>query len=302
MIAMSTVADRPNSIAESLRSATQELRGHSDSPRLDAEVLLGNLLGATRAALLLRGDETLGTGTLRAFGELIARRAAGVPVAYLTGIREFWSLPLTVTSDVLVPRPETELMVEQALELLAPAADTPAVLDLGTGSGAIALAVALERPRARIVGVDISAAAARVARGNAIALGLGHIEWRVGSWFAAVPNERFDLILSNPPYVAADDPALAALRAEPAAALIGGPTGLEQLSVIIAAAPSHLVPGGWLLTEHGADQAREVAALFERHHFRDIRSHEDYSGRPRLTRGRYRGPFGSPPSLNQEPS
>jgi release factor glutamine methyltransferase len=298
----SAVADRPNSIAESLRSAALELLEHSDSPRLDAEVLLGSLLGAARSSLLMRGDEALRADTEQAFRELIARRASGVPVAYLTGMREFWSLPLKVTCDVLVPRPETELIVEQALELLAPAHGAPAVLDLGTGSGAIALAVALERPRARIVGVDISEAAARVARDNANALGLTRIEWRVGSWFAAVPNERFDLILSNPPYIAAGDPALAALQAEPAVALIGGPTGLEQLSSIIAAAPSHLVPGGWLLTEHGADQAREVAALFESHHFQDIQSHEDYSGRPRLTRGRYRGPLRIPPSLNQEPS
>jgi release factor glutamine methyltransferase len=302
MMSVSTVADRPKSIAEALRSAARELNGRSDSPRLDAEVLLGNLLGATRSALLLRGDEALRADTERAFRELIARRAAGMPVAYLTGIREFWSLPLKVTPDVLVPRPETELLIEQALDLLAPAPAAPAVLDLGTGSGAIALAIALERPRARIVGVDISEAAAQVARDNANALGLRRIEWRVGCWFAAVQNQRFDLILSNPPYVAAGDPALASLRAEPALALIGGPTGLEQLSDIIAAAPSHLVPGGWLLTEHGADQAREVAALFERHHFQDIHSHQDYSGRPRLTRGRYGGPPQSPPSLNQEPS
>jgi release factor glutamine methyltransferase len=299
---LSTVAERPTSIAESLQSAARELNGRSDSPRLDAEILLGKVLGATRSALLRRGDEALRTGTEQAFRELIARRAAGAPVAYLTGMREFWSLSLKVTPDVLVPRPETELLVEQALELLGPATAARTVLDLGTGSGAIALAVARERPRARVVGVDISATAARVARDNANALGLSRIEWRVGSWFAAVANERFDLILSNPPYVAAGDPALAALRAEPAIALVGGPTGLEQLSAIIAAAPSHLVPGGWLVTEHGAAQAREVAALFERHRFQDVQSLKDYSGRPRLTRGRYGGPPGNPPSLNQEPS
>src|ERR1700677_270821 len=203
MISVSTVADRPNSIAESLRSATHELLGHSDSPRLDAEVLLGNLLGATRAALLLQGDETLCADTARVFRELITRRAAGVPVAYLTGIREFWSLPLKVTPAVLVPRPETELIVEQALALLGPAAAAPAVLDLGTGSGAIALAVALERPRARIVGVDLSEAAVRVARDNAIALGLGHIEWRVGSWVGARPRGGLPLLLPQPPPLSA---------------------------------------------------------------------------------------------------
>jgi release factor glutamine methyltransferase len=296
----STLTDRPNTIAGSLRLAAQLLSERSDSPQLDAEVLLGSLLGATRSALKLRGDEALGADTVVAYRELIVRRAGGMPVAYLTGIREFWSLPLKVTPAVLVPRPETELLVEQALELLVDA--SAAVLDLGTGSGAIALAVASERRDARMVGVDISEEAVRVARANAHALGLAHIEWRVGSWFAAVADRRFDFILSNPPYIGARDAALASLQAEPATALIGGPTGLEQLASIIAAAPSHLLPGGWLLTEHGADQARSVRALFERQHFQDICSFDDYSGRPRLTRGRLRGPLASPPSLNQEPS
>ena len=298
MNSSSAVTDRPNTIAGSLRMAAQLLCERSDSPQLDAEVLLGGLLGATRAALKLRSDETLGADIEIAYRELIVRRAGGVPVAYLTGIREFWSLRLKVTPAVLVPRPETELLVEQALELLV--GGPRAVLDLGTGSGAIALAVASERRDARVVGVDISEEAVRVARDNARALGLTHIEWRVGSWFAAVADERFDIILSNPPYIGARDAALASLQAEPAMALIGGPTGLEQLSSIIAAAPSHLLPGGWLLTEHGADQAHAVAALFERQHFQDIRSLEDYSGRPRLTRGQLRGPLGSPPPLNQE--
>jgi release factor glutamine methyltransferase len=296
LISVRTVTDTPNTIAGLLRIAAELLCERSDSPRLDAEVILGNLLGATRSALTVRRDDAIDADTERAYRELIVRRAGGAPVAYLTGVREFWSLPLKVTPAVLVPRPETELLVEQALELLV--GGSAAVLDLGTGSGAIALAVASERRDARVVGVDISEAAIRVARDNAEALGLAHIEWRVGSWFAAVAEERFDVILSNPPYIRARDAALASLQAEPAMALIGGPTGLEQLSSIIAAAASHLNPGGWLLTEHGADQAGAVAALFERQHFQDIRSLEDYSGRPPLTRGQLRGP--SPPPLNQE--
>ncbi|HEY3849972.1 MAG TPA: peptide chain release factor N(5)-glutamine methyltransferase [Steroidobacteraceae bacterium] len=293
-------ADRPATIAESLRSAVRVLHACSDSPRLDAEILLGKVLGTTRAALVRRGEEALPADAGRAYREFIARRAKGMPVAYLTGIREFWSLPFKVTPAVLVPRPESELLVERALELL-PVDGAPAVLDLGTGSGALALALAFERRRARIVGVDISEAAARVARDNAAALGLTQVEWRIGSWFAPVRDRRFDLILSNPPYIAAGDPALEQLRAEPAQALVGGPTGLEQLACIIAAAPSHLVPGGWLLVEHGADQAREAAALFERHHFEDVHSHRDYSGRPRVTRGRHRGSPRGPLPLNQEP-
>jgi release factor glutamine methyltransferase len=304
MMTPNAVADPPDTIASLLRSAARALGGCSDSPELDAEVLLGHLLGAGRSALWSRGDETLRGGTGRAYRELIDRRAGGVPVAYLTGLREFWSLPLKVTPAVLVPRPETELLVEQALELLTPAdgqpADgQPAVLDLGTGSGAIAIAVASERRHARMVGVDISEAAASLARENAEALGLSGIEWRVGSWFSAVPGERFDLILANPPYVAAGDPVLASLRAEPAIALIGGATGLEHLASIIAGATAHLVPGGWLLVEHGADQAREVASLFGRHGFADVHSLNDYAGRPRMMRGRQ--PVCRSLSPNQEP-
>jgi release factor glutamine methyltransferase len=299
---VSTVTERPNTIAESLQMAVHALSGRSDSPRLDAEVLLGSLLGTTRSGLMLRGEEALGADHGRAYRDLIVRRASGEPVAYLTGKREFWSLPLKVTPAVLVPRPETELLVEHALELLPPEEGVAAaVLDLGTGSGAIAIAVASERRRARVVGIDISEAALRVARDNADALGLTRIDWRLGSWFAAVPDERFDIILSNPPYIAADDAALTALHAEPGVALIGGPTGIEQLASIIGAAPSHLRPGGWLLTEHGADQAREVAALFESHRFQQVHSHEDYSGLLRITRGQFGAPPGGPPSTNQEP-
>jgi release factor glutamine methyltransferase len=207
MIPVSTIADRPATIAESLRAAVRVLHACGDSPRLDAEILLGNLLGTTRAALVRRGEEVLNADTERAYRELIALRAKGVPVAYLTGIREFWSLPFKVTPAVLVPRPESELLVERALKLLPMVDGAPAVLDLGTGSGVLALALAFERRRARIVGVDISEAAARVARDNAAALGLTQVEWRVGSWFAPVQNERFDLILSNPPYIAAARPA-----------------------------------------------------------------------------------------------
>jgi len=301
MIPVSTIADRAATIAEALHAAVRVLHASSDSPRLDAEILLGKLLGTTRAALVRRGEEALPADAEHAYRELIARRAQGVPVAYLTGIREFWSLPFKVTPAVLVPRPESELLVEQALELLPEGDGAPAVLDLGTGSGALALAVAFERRRARVVGVDISEAATRVARDNAAALGLTQVEWRVGSWFAPVRDERFDLILSNPPYIAAGDPALDLLRAEPAEALVGGTTGLEQLACIIAAAPSHLVPGGWLLVEHGADQAREAAALFERHDFENVHSCQDYSGRPRVTRGRHRGLPRDPLPLNQEP-
>ena len=273
-----------HTIGEILKRAARTLAPHSASPRLDAELLLGAVLGIARSALIVRGSETLAQDLLRDYQGLLDRRVRGAPVAYLTGTREFWSLPLKVTPAVLVPRPETETLVEQALEL-APLEQESKVLDLGTGSGAVALAIAAERARARVIGVDISAAALEVARENGRALALSNVEWRRGSWFEPVPGERFDLIVANPPYIADGDPALLSLTAEPALALVGGPTGLEALAAIIVDAAAHLEPGGTLLLEHGFDQHDEVARLLARHRFTGVRSHADCSGKLRVTRG-----------------
>lgn len=280
-----------STVAETLQSGARSLDCHSDSPRLDAELLLGKLLGLSRPGLIARGNEPVPPEREQAYANLIERRLKGAPVAYLTGSREFWSLALKVTPAVLVPRPETELLVELALGLLpehqaCPSAERAcSILDLGTGSGAIALAIASERPRWRVTGVDISPAALDVAIQNSHNLGLAHIEWRLGSWFEAVPGERFDMIVANPPYVAAADPALEKLRAEPAIALCVGPTGLEALSAIAGDAAAHLHERGWLIMEHGSDQAPDVAQLFEHHGFTSIRSHLDFSGKPRVTLG-----------------
>jgi release factor glutamine methyltransferase len=271
-------------IAEAVKNAAHALEPHSESPRLDAELLLATLLDVPRSALLARGNERVALHDESAYAELIAQRADGVPIAYLTGRREFWSLPLKVSPAVLVPRPETEILVEQALALL-PGDAARSVLDLGTGSGAIALSLAHERARWAITAVDMSSAALDVATQNAQALNLSHIQWRLGSWFDPVQGERFHLIVANPPYIAARDPALKALRAEPAAALIAGPTGLEALSVIIAQAPAHLHAGGWLALEHGSAQALDVAQLLQLHGFDSIRTYSDFSGRPRVTLG-----------------
>jgi release factor glutamine methyltransferase len=273
-----------DTIAEVLRRAVHSLAQHSESPRLDAEILLGKVLGVTRSALIVRGPEPIAADALHQYQRLIERRATGTPVAYLTGTREFWSLQLDVTSAVLVPRPETETLVELALRLL-PLDGDAAVLDLGTGSGAIALAIAAERPRARVTGVDISPAALGVARRNAGALELPRIAWRLGSWFEPLAGERFDVIVANPPYVADTDPALAKLADEPLLALRSGPTGLESLEAIIEQAPAHLEPQGWVLLEHGSSQGPDVARLLERRGFTNVRSHDDYSGRPRVTLG-----------------
>lgn len=270
-------------IAETVTSAACKLDAHSESPRLDAEVLLSTILGLPRAALIARADEPLKEEQQRAYAELIRQRADGTPVAYLTGWREFWSLPLRVSPAVLIPRPETETLLEQALMLL-PRDAACAVLDLGTGSGAIALGLAHERPRWQITAVDLSPAALEIAQLNAQALGLT-IRWRLGNWFDAVPGERFHLIAANPPYVSAADPALQLLSAEPLMALSPGATGLEALSAIIAQAPEHLHPFGSLALEHGLTQARIVAQLLQQHGFTSIRTFPDFSGRPRVTLG-----------------
>jgi release factor glutamine methyltransferase len=286
-----------STVAETLQSGASALNSHSDSPRLDAELLLGKILGLPRSGLIARSNEPVAMELEQAYASLIERRVKGAPVAYLTGTREFWSLALRVTPAVLVPRPETELLVELALQRLPEprrppetppresAEHTHSILDLGTGSGAIALALASERPRLRVTGVDVSPAALDVAIQNSRDLGLLNIDWRLGSWYEAVPGQKFSMIVANPPYVAAADPALEELAAEPAIALRAGFTGLEALAVIAAGAAAHLRECGWLILEHGSGQAADVARLLERHGFTSIRSHLDFSGKPRVTLG-----------------
>jgi len=271
-------------VIDNLQRGARSLQAQSDSPRLDAELLLGKVLGLSRAGLIARGSEPVALHSEQAYSVLIEKRLRGAPVAYLTGTREFWSLPLTVTPAVLVPRPETELLVELALERI-PENRMISILDLGTGSGAIALAIASERPGIRVTGVDISPAALEVAIQNSRDLGLTHIDWRLGSWFESVPGEKFDVIVANPPYVAAADPALQTLRAEPAIALSAGPTGLDALRAIARAAASHLKDHGWLLLEHGSEQAPDVARLLDSQGFTEVRSQIDFSGKPRVTLG-----------------
>jgi release factor glutamine methyltransferase len=284
----------PTTIESALGQGARSLNLNSGSPRLDAEVLLSSALGIARSALIARGSDPLDDQDLRAYRKLVEERRSGMPVAYLTGRREFWSLPLKVTPAVLVPRPETEILVEIALQHL-PDSVPRAVLDLGTGSGAVALAIASERPLARVVGVDVSPGALGVARDNARALALPNVSFRLGSWFDPVPGEVFDTVVANPPYVADGDPALAALAAEPLLALLAGPAGLDALEAIVARAPRHLTRDGWLLLEHGSGQQHEVAKLLERRGFTGIQCHCDYSGLPRVTRGTFSPPLKEPP-------
>lgn len=216
---------------------------------------------------------------------LVARRAAGEPVAYILGRKDFWTLELSVSPAVLVPRPETELLVERALTL-DPGGEAR-VADLGTGSGAIALALASARPRWRIVATDISAAALAVAHANAAALGLAQVELIQGDWLACLSARRFQMIVSNPPYVATDDAALGQLMREPRVALVAAEEGLAALLAITRAAPGHLEPDGWLLLEHGATQAAAVAGALVARGFAQVRSHRDLAGRERMTEGQW---------------
>jgi release factor glutamine methyltransferase len=269
-------------IATILSHGTRTLKPHSDSPRLDAEILLGKVLGLSRAALVARNDESLAGDSEESYADLLEQRRSGMPVAYLIGTREFWSLTLRVSPDVLVPRPETEILVEQALRMKSPN-DPCEVLDLGTGSGAVALAIASERPHWSVTAVDVSPLALRIAQQNAQALEICNVDWRLGSWFDPLPARRFDLIVGNPPYVAGDDPALAALTAEPQLALNAGPTGLEALAAIIAEAPAHLNARGWLLLEHGLTQAPAVVSLLLQQGMSGIRTVPDFAGCARVT-------------------
>jgi release factor glutamine methyltransferase len=255
------------------------------SATLDAGLLLAHTLQTTRVRLMSDAESAVEPAALGRYRTLIERRARGEPLAYLTGTREFWSLPLRVSRAVLVPRPETELLVERALAWRAAAEGR--VVDLGTGSGAIALALARERPYWQVTATDISMEALAVARVNALQLELARIDFRHGSWFAPLAGARFDLIVSNPPYVAADDPALEdpSLAHEPRLALTPGVDALRCLREIAHAAPQYLEPGGWLLLEHGAAQAAAVRHELVLAGCRYVRSHRDLAGHERITEG-----------------
>ncbi|MDO9093057.1 MAG: peptide chain release factor N(5)-glutamine methyltransferase [Rubrivivax sp.] len=249
--------------------------------RLDAQWLLGHLLQRPRAWLLAHDDEPLPASALTAWPTLLARRAGGEPLAYVLGEREFCGLRLVVSPAVLVPRPETELLVEwaQACWATAPA---PSVIDLGTGSGAVALALKHRQPEARVLATDASAEALAVATANARALRV-EVEFALGDWWHAAGDSCFGLALSNPPYIQAGDPHLAALRHEPLQALTPGGDGLDALRLIIAGAPRHLLPGAWLLLEHGHDQAGAVRTLLSAAGFQGMQTRADLAGQPRCT-------------------
>jgi release factor glutamine methyltransferase len=278
-----------NTIQQLITEAAARLAGRSDSARLDAELLLAHAVGKRRAWLRAHADESP-TGPERdAFEALLVRRIEGEPVAYLLGSREFWSMTLAVAPGVLIPRPDTETLVHAALEACDD--DDAAVADLGTGSGAIALALARERPDWRIVASEADDVALEIARANTASCGLVDsvtVRAAQDGWFGALGRERFKLIVSNPPYIAEDDPCLRQgdLRFEPHGALVAGNDGLDDLRAIVSGAPVHLLPGGWLLLEHGFEQADAVAALMLSAGFGDVRHWRDLAGHQRVTGGR----------------
>lgn len=271
-------------MAEALAAGRSRLAQASDSPRLDAELLLSQVLNVSRGVLAAKAHAALETPQQQAFEVLLQRREQGEPVAYLLGSKGFWTLDLLVNADVLVPRPETELLVEWSLALFPAGADR--VADLGTGSGALALAIASEWPRAQVLATDVSDAALDVARRNAQSCGIGNVSFVQGSWCQALTG-RFDLIVSNPPYIAAGDAHLPALRHEPIDALSDGGDGLGCLREIIACAPVYLAPSGWLLLEHGFDQATEVRHLLTAAGFAEVQTRRDLSGHERASGGRW---------------
>lgn len=260
----------------------------SESPRRDAEILLAFVTGRTRTFILAFGETALTDDELTRLDALLARRAAGEPVAYLIGQREFWSLPLEVSPATLIPRPDTECLVEQALARL-PA--TPCrILDLGTGTGAIALALASERPDCHVTALDIIPEAVALAKRNAQRLGIDNVTVLQSHWFSALTDARFSLIVSNPPYIDGDDPHLSQgdVRFEPKSALVADNAGLADLETLVTEARRFLEDNGWLMLEHGWQQGEAVRELFTRAGYQGVETCRDYGGNERLTLGHYR--------------
>ncbi|WP_336797903.1 peptide chain release factor N(5)-glutamine methyltransferase [Erwinia aphidicola] len=267
-----------------LRAAIARLSS-SESPKRDAEILLAWVSGKSRAWLIAFDDALLDDSQLAALESLLARRAAGEPVAYLIGEREFWSLPLSVSPDTLIPRPDSEVLVEQALSRLP--ADPCAILDLGTGTGAIALALASERADCQVTGVDRIAAAVALATHNGAKLNLPNARFLQSDWFSALNAQRFQLIVSNPPYIDAADHHLSQgdVRFEPASALVASDHGLADIKTIASSAANYLADNGWLLLEHGWQQGEAVRQILRENSFCQVETCQDYGGNDRVTLG-----------------
>lgn len=273
-----------STIASVLDELTQQLSACCDNPKLEANLLISHVLGKPRSHLIAFPESILDSGLTKNINDLLKRRRHGEPMAYLTGQQEFWSLPLSVNREVLVPRPETELLVELALHLPT---KPQTIIDLGTGSGAIALALASEWPHADITAIDQSAAALQVAQHNARNLKIHNVKFTQSDWFEDVPNRLVDLCISNPPYIAAGDSHLTGdgVRHEPLSALVSGADGLDSIRQIIHTTPDYLNPGGYLMIEHGHLQGPAVKRLLENAGFKACTTHQDFNGNDRVTMG-----------------
>lgn len=276
------------SIKSVLRDAAGTLALVSDSAVLDAEILLCMALNKPRSHLRAWPDHQLQPEHLTAFQALLEQRQNGMPVAYITRNREFWSRDFQVTPDVLIPRPDTELLIELSLKLI-PADQSIKIIDLGTGSGIIAITLAAERPQAQISATDFSLNALRIAQLNADKHRINNIQFYQSNWFADVPATKFNLIISNPPYIAEDDSHLQQgdVRFEPQTALCAAEQGLGDIKIIAAAARNYLEPYGHLLIEHGYDQPQQVQTLFKDLHYDNVQTYTDLSGQPRVTYGQW---------------
>ena len=265
--------------------AALKTQGVIDSPQLDCEVLLGHVLGRNSAYLISHSEMVLGAAEWQGFVMNIERRQSGEPVAYILGQQEFWSQTIEVDARVLIPRPDTELLVERAL---VRSGQTDSIIDLGTGSGAVAIALAIERPGCVITAVDVSACVLAVAKHNIARLGIQNIRLVQSSWYDGLDDcDSFDVVVSNPPYVKPDDPHLrTGLRFEPRSALVAGNRGLQDLQCIIAASVAIVRPGGWLLVEHACDQGAEVRESFIEHGYCNVTTYPDLSSNERVTEGR----------------
>ena len=274
------------SIATAIAAAAERLRAVTDAPRLEAELLLGRAIDMPRSFLIAHAEDELDEASLARLKDTVERRLAGEPMAYIAGAKEFWSMELTVTPATLVPRPETELLVDVALRDIPRKAGWN-ILDLGTGSGAIALAIGRERPLCTVTATDISGDALAVARENANRNTLANVEFIEGDWVEPVRDRTFHVIVSNPPYVRVDDEALDALRAEPSLALVAGDQGLDAIDVIARDGRQLLAEDGLLVLEHGAEQRELVDELLQSYGWTSIRCYDDYSGLPRVTSAKY---------------
>jgi release factor glutamine methyltransferase len=272
-------------IQQQLLQATQQLT-ESDSPRLDAEVLLSHIIEKDRSYFLAWPEKALADTQIQQYKSLIEQRKNGTPIAHLTGYRDFWTLTLKVTPDTLIPRPETELLVETALEKI-PADAKLTILDLGTGTGAIALAIASERPKAQVTATDFSSKALAVAQENAENHHIQNVTFLQSNWFSQLPPQQFDLILSNPPYIPQHDKHLSQgdVRFEPDTALVSGDDGLDDIRKIAQTAKSFLTKNGWLILEHGYDQKEAVLTILKQNHYQKKQCLLDFAGNPRISFG-----------------